>query len=177
LTRALLCSLAATQRLLELRVSHRNVEAYANANEGEWSRRTYPLIVVLHAAVIGGTFLFGRKPRWPLVASFLALQPLRFWALLSLGPRWNARGVVPGDMAVVTGGPYAYVRHPNYAVVAGELFSLPAAFGLVRLALAATLANAALLTLRIREEEALLMAVESYRRHFEGKPRFLPGLF
>jgi methyltransferase len=80
-------------------------------------------------------------------------------------------------MAVVTGGPYAYVRHPNYAVVAGELFSLPAAFGLVRLALAATLANAALLTLRIREEEALLMAVESYRRHFEGKPRFLPGLF
>jgi methyltransferase len=134
-------------------------------------------MVLLHTSVIVGTVIYGKRPRWPLVAAFLALQPLRLWVLRTLGRRWNARGVVPSAMHVVAAGPYAHVRHPNYAVVAGELFSLPAAFGLRRLALGATVANAALLALRIRDEEALLMAVDGYREHFEDKARFLPGVF
>ncbi|HXH20961.1 MAG TPA: isoprenylcysteine carboxylmethyltransferase family protein [Dehalococcoidia bacterium] len=151
--------------------------SYSGAREGPWSRRTYPLIVLLHTAVIGGTLALGGKVRLPWLAAFLALQPIRFWVLWTLGDRWNTRAVVPEGLVVATEGPYAFVRHPNYAIVAGELAALPAAFGLGRLAAAATAINAVLLTLRIREEEALLLAAESYREHFADKPRFLPGLF
>jgi methyltransferase len=145
--------------------------------EGEWSRRTFPLIVALHAAVIGATFSLGsNRPRKLWLAALLAVQPLRAWVLVTLGRRWNARAAVPLTMEIATEGPYAFVRHPNYAVVAVELFSLPAAFGLWRLAAAATVVNAALLGPRIREEEALLAQLPGYREQFEGKRRFVPGL-
>ena len=110
-----------------------------------------------------------------LLALFLT-QGLRAWVLATLGRRWNARGAVAPDTLVETGGPYAYVRHPNYAVVAVELFCLPAAFGLRRLAVGAALANAVLLAFRIRDEEALLSRLPGYDDHFAGKARFIPGI-
>ena len=141
------------------------------------SRRTYPLIVLLHSLVIGGTLLRGSaRPRRGWLLLLLAVQPVRLWVLTTLGARWNARGAVPEAMEVCTEGPYAFVRHPNYSVIAIELASLPAAFGLGRLAAAASLVNAALLTPRISDEEALLFQLPGYREHFESKPRFLPFL-
>jgi methyltransferase len=111
------------------------------------------------------------------LALLIAAQPLRVWALLSLGRYWNARGAVAPDTDVVASGPYAHVRHPNYAVVLTELAALPAAFGLDRVAAAATLLNVALLTIRIGEEEALLFQIPSYQRQFARKPRFIPFVF
>jgi methyltransferase len=135
-------------------------------------------MVALHTAVIGGTALLGRrKPRLVWLALLLAVQPLRWWVLSTLGKRWNARGVVPNYMELATDGPYAHVRHPNYSVVAVELLALPAAFGLDRLAAIATVSNAGLLALRVRDEEALLFGLPGYAEHFDDKPRFLPGLF
>ena len=167
----------ATARLGELRMSKQNVTAQADGREGIWSRRSYPAMVALHTAVIGGTALFGtRKPRFAWLALLLAVQPLRWWVLSTLGKRWNARGVVPEQMELATGGPYSYVRHPNYSVVFVELLALPAAFGLNRLAAIAALSNAALFTLRVRDEEALLFELPGYAEHFGNKPRFLPGL-
>jgi methyltransferase len=80
-------------------------------------------------------------------------------------------------MEVVTSGPYALVRHPNYAVVVVELAALPAAFGLRGLAALATLANIVLLKIRIGDEEELLFQLPAYERHFRTKRRFLPFLF
>jgi methyltransferase len=167
----------AVARLVELRYSGRNIRSQSQASEGETSRRSYPLILLLHTLVIGGTLLRGSpRPRWGWLLLLLAVQPLRLWVLATLGARWNARGVVPQAMDVCTEGPYAFVRHPNYSVVAIELASLPAAFGLGRFAVAASLVNAALLTLRVRDEEALLLQLPGYREHFATKPRFLPFL-
>ena len=167
----------AAARLFEMRQSSQNLEALGSTRESRLNRGIFPLIVALHVAVIGGTFLFGsHRPRVAWLALLLAAQPLRWWTLTTLGSRWNARGAVPEAMQVETGGPYAYVRHPNYSVVALELAALPAAFGLHRLALGATLANAALLAVRIREEEALLFELPGYYEHFAGKPRFVPFL-
>jgi methyltransferase len=175
LIRLTVCGLMATARLLELAWSRRNIARDGRHVEGAWSRRTYPAIVALHAAVIGGTALLGRpRVRAPWLVALILVQPVRAWVLLTLGGRWNVRGAVPAEMTVATSGPYAYVRHPNYSVVAVELASLPAAFGLYALSLGATIVNAVLIAVRVRDEERLLFGLPGYREHFGSRPRFLP---
>lgn len=176
LTRIAVCALLAAARLAELAYSRRNL-AGKSAVEGAWSRRTYPLIVALHSDVITETLFRGGRVRRLWLVLLFGVQPVRAWVLWSLRSRWNARGAVPGDLEVETGGPYRYVRHPNYGVVAVELFTLPMAFGLRRLAMRATAVNAALLALRIPEEERLLSQRPGYNAHFARKKRFIPGLF
>lgn len=177
LTRVVVCGAMGFARLAELAWSRRNIRGGGAAREGEWSRRTFPLIFLLHASVLLLTLVRGERPRWPWLAALLAVQPLRYWVLATLGRRWNARGSVASDLQVATDGPYSYVRHPNYSVIAVELASLPAGFGLGWLAVLASLANASLLALRIRDEEAMLFDLPGYREHFEDRARFLPGLF
>lgn len=173
--RLLVCAGMAAGRLIELGFSRRNIAAQGESREGNLSRRTFPLIVATHGWVLGLTALKGsRHPHAWIVAVLLLVQPLRTWALLTLGRHWNARGAVPESMVVVTDGPYRYVRHPNYAVVIVELAALPAAFRLWRLALVATAVNGLLLAGRIRDEERLLFETPGYREHFGRLPRFLP---
>ena len=165
-------------RLGELAHSRRNLDGSGPVREGQWSARTYPLIVLLHTMVIGGTLLRGRRrPNASWLRLLVAVQPIRLWILLLLGSRWNTRGAVPVAMPVETRGPYAVIRHPNYVVVMVELLALPMAFGLGRLAALAAVANAALLWPRIREEERALMALPGYREHFGRKARFIPRVF
>ena len=177
LTRLIVCAGMGAARLLELALSKRNIERNAGARETKRNQCVYPLIVVLHTATIAGTFVFGHKGSKPWLFILLAVQPVRVWVLVTLGRRWNARGAVAPETEVETGGPYAYTRHPNYGVVLTELLALPMAFRATKLALAATVANAALLTIRIREEEALLMRLPGYEEHFGRKKRFIPGVF
>lgn len=177
LLRLAVCAGMAGARLFELRVSRRNMEASGPMSEGEWSRRTYPGIVAVHTAAIGLTALKGsNRPSWPWLALLLAVQPVRAWALLTLGRRWNVRAAVPRDMDVATGGPYRWVRHPNYTVVGVELAALPLAFRMPLLALLVSGVNGALLAGRIREEEAALRELPGWREHFEDRPRFVPGV-
>lgn len=177
LTRLLACGYMGAARLAELAYSQRNLEHAGTVREGSASRQVYPLIVALHAVVIVLTALRGGKPRRGWLVLLLAVQPVRAWVLLTLRERWNARGAVPGALEVETGGPYAYVRHPNYAVVIAELFLLPMAFRMRRLAFWATVANAGLLAVRIRDEEALLREAPAWSEHFETKKRFVPRVF
>jgi methyltransferase len=58
--------------------------------------------------------------------------------------------------ALVRRGPYRFLRHPNYLVVAGEIAVLPMVFGAWALALLFSILNAAVLAWRIRVENALL---------------------
>ena len=164
-------------RLVELVYSRHNIQTSGEVEEGRWSRRTFPLVATVHGAVIAGTLFFGRSLHLPWLLLLGLLQPLRIWVLRTLGRRWNARGAVPKDMVLARHGPYAFVRHPNYTVVALELLSLPLAFGLPRLAALAFVANAFLLAVRVRDEERLLSHLPGYTEHFGRKPRFLPGLF
>ncbi|HKS92100.1 MAG TPA: isoprenylcysteine carboxylmethyltransferase family protein [Tepidiformaceae bacterium] len=149
----------------------------SDAREGELSRRTFPAMVALHCSVIGATALWGGRTRWRWLAVLAAAQPVRAWVLTTLGPRWNARAAVSPTMEVETRGPYAHIRHPNYAVVFVELLALPLAFGLRRLAWGAAVAHAVILTVRVRDEEALLAEMPGYDEHFRTKKRFVPGVF
>jgi methyltransferase len=62
--------------------------------------------------VIAGLTLFG------------AAKALKWWAILSLGPAWTFRVITVPGTSLVTGGPYRFVRHPNYIAVVGELVAV-----------------------------------------------------
>lgn len=87
----------------------------------------------------------------PLVL-FLLAQTVRYWAVLSLGDRWNTRIlVVPGER-LIKRGPYKYLSHPNYVVVAVEILTFPLVFGAWGTAVVFSVSNGALLFVRIRAE-------------------------
>ena len=86
------------------------------------------------------------------------MQAARVWVIASLGPYWTTRIISVPGAPLVTRGPYRFVRHPNYMVVAGEILALPLVFGEIGVAIFFSLANAAMLFWRIREEETGLAA-------------------
>jgi methyltransferase len=94
---------------------------------------------------------------WPIpLALFLLVQPLRYWAILSLGEHWNTRILVVPGVKLVRRGPYRYLRHPNYVVVAVEIATFPLIFGAWATSLIFSLLNAVLLFVRIRDENRAL---------------------
>jgi methyltransferase len=84
------------------------------------------------------------------------LQFARFWVLATLGPRWTTRIIVLPGEDLVKEGPYRFLNHPNYWIVAGEIAVLALVFGLPWVALIFTILNAAVLTVRVREENRAL---------------------
>ncbi len=99
----------------------------------------------------------GLPAYWPIpLALFLLVQPLRYWAIFSLGEYWNTRVLVVPGTRLVRRGPYRYLRHPNYVVVAVEILTFPLIFGGWFTALIFSILNAALLYVRIREENRAL---------------------
>ncbi len=92
------------------------------------------------------------------------LQGLRVWVMWTLGPRWTTRIIVLPGRPLVSAGPYRFLSHPNYAVVAGEIAVLPLALGLPWLAAVFTVLNAAVLAIRIRAENRALATSRTRRR-------------
>jgi methyltransferase len=155
-----LLTLVTTERLAELWLARRNTKALLENGSIEVSPGHYPLIIIMHASWLAGLWLIGREhsvdATWLVV--FLALQVLRAWVLLTLGRRWTTRIIVRPGAALVTIGPYRYLSHPNYLVVVGEIAVLPLCLGLTWYAWVFSVANAVLLTVRVRAENAALIA-------------------
>lgn len=152
--------LVAAQRLLELRISRGNERLLRALGAVERGREHYPFMVALHALWLVSTLLEGSARKASLghraLAAFLAIQPLRYWAILSLREHWNTRIlVIPGEK-LVKKGPYKYLSHPNYVVVAAEILVFPLIFGARTTALVFSVLNAILLSVRIKEEELAL---------------------
>ena len=152
--------LVAIQRLLELRLSRRHERILRARGAVERGREHYPLIVALHVLWLLSTLVESllRGPvLWPVpLALFLLVQPLRYWAILSLGENWNTRILVVPGAQLVRRGPYRYLKHPNYVVVAVEIATFPLIFGAWITALVFSVLNAVLLSVRIREENRAL---------------------
>lgn len=143
------------QRLGELAIARRNTRRLLARGAREVAPEHYPAIVALHASWLTGLWLFARNrpvSRTGLTA-YLGLTAFRAWTLASIGSRWTTRIlVVPGE-TLVRRGPYRFLPHPNYLVVAGEIAALPLTLGRPRYALLFSLLNAAVLSVRIRAEE------------------------
>jgi methyltransferase len=155
-TAILLLGFVTLQRLGELWLAQANTRRLLAMGGVEYGRRHYPFIVALHAAWLAGLWLLAWRtapaPVW--IALYIVVQGLRVWTLASLGRRWTTRViVVPGETAVRRG-PYRFMRHPNYAVVIGEIAILPLAFGMPLYAAIFSVVNAAVLFVRVRVEDA-----------------------
>jgi methyltransferase len=160
---ALAVGLVSLQRLLELRLSRRHERILRARGAVERGRGHYPLMVGLHVLWLVSTLVEGilRVPKppawWPVpLALFLLVQPLRYWAMFSLGEHWNTRILVVPGAELVARGPYRYFPHPNYVVVAVEIATFPLIFGAWVTSLVFSILNAALLFVRIREENRAL---------------------
>jgi methyltransferase len=156
--------LVALERLVELVVSNRNA-AWSLARGGrETGQGHYPVMVVLHSALLVGALVeaWVRRPdvpaalAWTMLALVLASQALRWWCITTLGRRWNTRVIVVPDLEPVRRGPYRLIPHPNYVAVVVEGLALPMLHAAWITALAFTVANAVLLTVRIRVEDRAL---------------------
>ena len=156
-------ALVTLQRLGELWLSARNTRRLLARGAHEVGAAHYPLIVALHAAWLAA--LWWLAPTRPIdafwLAMFLLLEVARIWVVASLGPRWTTRIIILPGERLVRRGPYRFVDHPNYMVVAGEIAVLPLVFGLWWVALVFTLLNAAVLFVRIRAESQALRSLRA----------------
>lgn len=149
------------QRLGELVIARRNTTRLLAQGGREVGASHYPLIVALHAAwLIGLAILaWGQPVHWGFFALYAVLQGFRVWILTSLGERWTTRIIMLPEAPLVARGPYRFLRHPNYLLVACEIACAPAIFGLWIYAAVFSVLNAAVLYLRISvENEALAQA-------------------
>jgi methyltransferase len=166
----LLLGFVTLQRLAELAWAHHNTSRLLAAGGVEFGRPHYKFLVALHAIWLGGLWLVGsHRPVEPLLLGvFVILQLGRAWVILTLGGRWTTRViVVPGEM-LVAHGPYRWLRHPNYLIVAAEIAVVPLALGLVVYAAAFSVLNTALLFQRIRIETAALGLANGTLGRLEG---------
>lgn len=156
--------LLVVERLAELVVAKRNA-AWSFQNGGvEHGAGHYPFMVALHTAFLfamPAEVLLLERPwvpwlGWICLALAALAQGLRWWVIVTLGPRWNTRVIVIPGLPPVEGGPFRWLRHPNYLAVVTEGLVLPLMHGAWLTALAFTVLNAFLLRTRIAVEDRAL---------------------
>jgi methyltransferase len=157
----IILALVTLQRLGELVLARRNTAQLRARGAMEIGAAHYPLVVALHAGWLIALWALGhdREVNLALLAAFLVLQGLRVWVLATLRERWTTRIIVLPGEPLVAAGPYRFIAHPNYIVVAGEIAVLPLALHLPWVALIFSVLNADVLAIRIRAESRALVAM------------------
>jgi methyltransferase len=156
----LILSLVTLQRLAELVLARRNTRRLLARGAVERGADHYPIIVGLHAAWLAGLWwtVPNDSPDLGWLAVYVVLQGFRIWTLASLGNRWTTRIIILPGAPLVRRGPYRFIPHPNYAIVAAEIAVLPLVFHHVAYAVVFSVLNASILWLRIRTESRALAA-------------------
>ncbi|OBK17555.1 isoprenylcysteine carboxyl methyltransferase family protein [Mycobacterium asiaticum] len=152
------------ERLAELVVSRRNAQWSFAQGGKEFGRPHYVVMVILHTALLVGCLVepaalhrpFLPWLGWPMLVVAVLCQGLRWWCITSLGKRWNTRVIVLPHEPLVVRGPYRYLHHPNYVAVVVEGIALPLVHTAWLTAVCFTVANAALLSVRLRVENSVL---------------------
>ena len=159
----IILALVTLERLGELWLSNRNMHRLLARGAYEVGANHYPWIVAVHVLWLASLWWLapGQPIRWFWLAICVLLEIGRAWTMTTLGERWTTRIVILPDAPLVRAGPYRFVNHPNYVVVVGEIAVLPLVFGLCELALIFSLLNAAVLIVRIGEENRALASLRA----------------
>ncbi|MCV7283563.1 isoprenylcysteine carboxyl methyltransferase family protein [Mycolicibacterium flavescens] len=152
------------ERLIELVVSRRHTR-WSIANGGrEFGQGHYPVMVAMHTLLLVSCVVevaTAHRPfipllGWPMVALVCASTAVRWWCVSLLGKHWNPRLIVIPGAPLVRRGPYRVLHHPNYTAVAVEVAALPLVHSAWLTAVVFSIANALVLNVRIRAENAAL---------------------
>ncbi len=151
------------ERLIELAVAQRNAKWSFSHGGREFGRDHYPAMVSMHALLLISCIVEGALGRpfigwlgWPMLAVVALSTVVRWRCVAVLGKRWNPRLIVIPGAPVVRDGLYRWVRHPNYTAVAAEVVALPLVHSAWLTAVVFSVANALVLSVRIRAENAAL---------------------
>jgi methyltransferase len=180
---ALLVLLVALGRLIELRIAKRNLRSLLARGGVEAAPGHYRWMVLLHTGFLVScvleVWLLGRPflPALgvPMLLLTVLATGLRYWVISTLDGRWTTRIVVLPGASPVTGGPYRFLRHPNYLAVITEMFALPLVHTAWITAAVFSLLNGLVLRVRIRAEEAALSQFSDYGTVFAERSRLIPG--
>ncbi|HEY6480436.1 MAG TPA: isoprenylcysteine carboxylmethyltransferase family protein [Streptosporangiaceae bacterium] len=161
-----LLGVIACERVAELVVSARHAQGLLRRGGVEYGFGHFPVMIALHVALIAGCVIeplaagrsFIPALGYPMLAVTVLANVLRWWCIATLGDRWTARVIVLPGAPLVRSGPYRWFAHPNYAAVIIEGAALPLTGSAWITAIAFTVLNAALLTVRIRCETGALAA-------------------
>lgn len=171
------------QRGIELLIARRN-EKWLKARGGiEFGQAHYKLLVVMHTSFLLSLLLevlFFNKTVisiWPaIILLFVITQCLRIWVILSLGHFWNTKIIVLPDASMIKKGPYRWLKHPNYVIVAIEFIIIPLLFQAYITMTIFSLLNVLILSIRIPAEEKVLNRWTTYEKDFEHHSRFFPSI-
>jgi methyltransferase len=169
------------QRIVEVFVAKRNEKWMKKQGAIEFGVSHYKYMVLMHVLFfieLSAEKVFldrGLSPLWPIIFGVFALaQFIRIWAISSLGRFWNTKILVIPNAEVVRKGPYRFLKHPNYFVVAMELFIVPLLFNAFYTAFLFSILNVIMLMIRIPEEEKALKTLTEYDGAFQDCNRFIP---
>ncbi len=164
-------TLICIQRLVELRIAKRNAQYMKQRGAIEFGQSHYPFIVALHILFLCSLLLeyLVKSPSlnvlWVLLLTlFFLLQISRIWVIKSLGHFWNTKIIVLPNANLVKKGPYKWISHPNYVIVALEILVIPLIFQAYFTAVIFTILNMVMMLVRIPAEEAALKSID----HEEG---------
>lgn len=172
------------QRLLELRISQRNVAALLAQGGQVQNDNLLSLVKGLQVswwlAMLAEVWWLGR-PFIPWLAAIALLltmagQVLRFLSMKALGTGWTLPILTIPDQPVVSQGIYRYLRHPNWLGVMLEIVGLPLVHSAYWTALVFAIANLLIMRQRIRTEEKALSEHSNYLSIFANTPRLIPHL-
>lgn len=170
----ILFAIIIAQRLIELVIAKRNENWMRSKGAIEVGATHYPWMIILHTMFFISLLLEVQflnrllSPFWiVLFMIFLFTQLLRIWCLVSLGHFWNTKILVLPNVSVQKKGPYRWIRHPNYVVVATEIIIVPLLFSAYYTAVLFTLLNILMLAVRIPAEEAALKKYTNYQDMFD----------
>lgn len=159
----ILIALIIGQRLLELRIAKQNEIWMKERGAIELGAKHYKWFVILHicfflsiifeASLTNKTII---SLNYYILTLLVITQIFRFWCIFTLGRFWNTKIIVLPRVSPIKKGPYKYVKHPNYLIVAIELFLIPLLFHAYLTAILFPILHTILLCVRIPIENKAL---------------------
>lgn len=151
------------QRVTELIIAKRNEKESKSLGGYEIDRNGYIPIVIMHTLFFISFFaeyyllhkVINAFSVYLLII-FILTQILRYWAIITLGKKWNTRIIIIPGAKLVKSGPYRIFKHPNYVAVITEIAIIPLIFSCYYTSIIFTIFNAVILTRRIKIENTAL---------------------
>jgi methyltransferase len=166
------------QRLAELYIARQNERWMKEKGAIEFGQHHYPWMVIMHASffiiLALEVLLLGKgvSVYWPaLLPLFIVAQAGRAWVLASLGKYWNTKIIVLPGAEIVAKGPYRYVKHPNYIIVASEILLMSLLFNAWMTCVLFSTLNIWMMKVRIPMEERALKGYTEYEGIFQPREK------